>query len=278
MDELAILAKSQDLNFVAKFSEDMHNLLALLGKTEVETVAPGTAHKIYKVTGTLDEGDVGEKELIPDSAISVGTPTLIEINYKKYRNLTSIEEIGRKGYDLAVGETNDFIRRQIRKRVRKTIFTAIKKGTGTAQGNTFQATVADAAKSIVKLYEDEDITPVFFASPDDLYDYLGTHEVGLAQNFGLSYLANFLGIGDIIVDTNIDKGQVFATAKENLKVLAADIKSIPGMELTTDESGIIGVHNGAKYENAALETVAYTGLGVQPIYLNRIVKASLVTG
>lgn len=46
---LAVAARAQDINFVTKFEADLHNLLALLGKTEVQVMAPGTAFKIYKV-------------------------------------------------------------------------------------------------------------------------------------------------------------------------------------------------------------------------------------
>jgi len=275
MADFAIQAKAQDVNFVAKFQSDLHNLLAMLGKTGVEKMAPGTALKIYKTSGTLSNAEVAEKALIPDSNIRTDNGTLVELTFKKYRNLVGIESVAKKGYEVAVGGANTSMLKQIQAAVRASIFAGLGvTGSGSAEAATFQAKVAKAAAYISKKFEDEAATPVFFASPDDVYDYLGAHNVTLEQNFGLSYLQNFMGIGNVIVDSNVPAGTVYGTATENLDVVAAAVDSIEGMELTIDESGIIAVHNGAKYENAALETVAYSGLKVVPVYADRIVKVT----
>lgn len=277
-DILKTQALAQDFNFVTKFESDLHNLLAVLGKTDVEVLAPGTAFKTYPTSGTLSAATVAEKALIPDSNIASGDPVLVELAYKKYRNLTGIESVIKLGYDVAVSKTNNAMLRLIQKGIRESIYTALKQnGTATATvgaSATFQQKVAKAAAEVAKKFEDEAYTPVFFANPDDAYEYLGVHNITLETQFGLSYLENFMGIGNIIVDSNVTAGTVIGTACENLAVVAASISSIPGLEVTTDESGIIAVHNGAKYENAALETVAYCGLAVQPAFLDRIVKVT----
>lgn len=274
MADFSIQAQAQDINFVGKFTTDLHNLLNVLGKTDVNVMAPGTAFKIYKTSGKLSTETVAEKALIPDSGIAMGDAAVVELTYKKYRNLTSIEDIGKKGYEVAVGGSNTALMKEIQKGVRASIFAAISKGTGTATGKDFQTKVAAAAAALSKAFEDEAYTPVIFANPDDAYEYLGTHSVTLETNFGLSYLANFMGIGNVVIDSNVTKGTLFGTASENLDLVAASIASIPGMDMTTDESGIIAVHNGPRYENGALEVVAYSGLAVQPIYLDRIVKVT----
>ena len=53
MADLAIQAKAQEVNAVAKFTSDLHNLLELLGKEDVNVVAPGTAFRIYKSSGNF---------------------------------------------------------------------------------------------------------------------------------------------------------------------------------------------------------------------------------
>lgn len=274
MADFSIQAQAQDINFVGKFTTDLHNLMAVLSKTDVNVMAPGTAYKIYKSSGKLSTEKVAEKALIPDSGIAMGDAEIAELTYGKYRNLTSIEDIGKKGYDVAVGGSNTALLKEIQKGVRASIFTAIAKGTGTATGKDFQSKVAAAAAALAKAFEDEAYTPVIFANPDDAFEYLGSHTVTLENNFGLSYLANFLGIGNVVIDSNVTKGTVYGTAAENLDLVAASIASIPGMDMTTDESGIIAVHNGPRYENGALEVVAFSGLAVQPIYLDRIVKVT----
>jgi len=271
---LALAAKAQDINFVTKFESDLHNLLAVLGKSEVQVMSPGSAFKIYNTSGTLSAATVAEKALIPDSGITTDNGTVVELTYKKYRNLTSIEKIGKIGYDAAVGASNDGLLKLVQKAVRTTIYTGIATGTGTATGATFQAKVAAAAAAVALKFEDEAYTPVFFANPTDAYNYLGTATISIQMMSGLAYLANFMGIGNVILDSNVAAGTVIGTAVENLEVVAANVAEIPGMDLTMDGSGIIGVHTGALYENGAIQTVAYCGLAVKPIFLDRIVKAT----
>ncbi len=271
---LALAAKAQDVNFVTKFESDLHNLLAVLGKSEVQVMAPGSAFKIYNTSGTLPAAAVAEKALIPDAGITTDNGTVVELTYKKYRNLTSIEKIGKIGFDAAVGASNDALLKLIQKAVRQTIYTGIATGTGTATGATFQAKVAAAAGAVAVKFEDEAYTPVFFANPTDAYGYLGTANITIQQASGLAYLANFMGIGNVILDSNVAAGTVIGTAVENLEVVAANVAQVPGMDMTMDERGIIGVHTGALYENGAIQTVAYCGLAVQPVFLDRIVKAT----
>ena len=275
MANMVVAAKAQDVNFVTKFEANVQHLLSVLDKTSVDIVAPGTAVKVYETSGTLSASAVAEKALIPDSAITLGAPTTLSIEYKKYRNLTSIEKIGTYGYELAVGKTNEDMLKQVQNGVRASIFAGLATGTGTAAGATFQAAIAAAAGKVAEKFEAEFATPVFFVNPTDLYGYLGTHNVTLESEFGLSYLENFMGIGNVIADSNVPSGTVYGTAAENLMVVAPSMAQIPGMELTTDASGIIGVHNDALYENGAVQTVAYCGLAVHPAFLDRIIKASI---
>lgn len=239
-------------------------------------MAPGSAFKIYNTSGTLSAAAVAEKGLIPDSGIATDNGTVVELTYKKYRNLTSIEKIGKIGFDAAVGASNDALLKLVQKAVRATIYTGIATGTGTASGAnwTFQQKVAGAAGALAVKFEDEAYTPVFFANPADAYAYLGAANITVQQASGLSYLASFMGIGNVILDSNVAAGTVIGTAVENLEVVAANVAEIPGMDMTMDESGIIGVHTGALYENGAIQTVAYCGLAVKPVFLDRIVKAT----
>ena len=276
MANLVVEAKAQDFNFVTKFEANVQHLLDVLGKTSVQIVAPGTALKVYETSGTISGAAVAEKALIPDSGIAVGDATTLEISYQKYRNLTGIESIGKFGYDLAVGKTNEDMLKQIQNKVRATILEGLDvAGASTATGANFQAAIAAAAGKVAEKFEAEVATPVFFVNPSDLYAYLGSHNVTLESEFGLSYLKNFMGIGNVIADSNVAAGTLFGTAVENLTVVAPSIASIPGMELTTDASGIIGVHNDALYENGAVQTVAYCGLCVHPAFEDRIVKATI---
>lgn len=275
MADFIVKAKAQDINFVNKFETDLHNLLAILEKADVEVMAPGTAIKMYPSSGSLSTQTVAEKALIPDSNIAMGDATLVELTFMKYRNLVGIESIAKKGYEVAVGGSNHALLKLVQKKIRKSIIDGLAvSGIATDEADTFQKKVAKCAEYITTKFEDEAFTPIFFANPTDVYDYLGSHNITLEQNFGLSYLSNFMGIGNVIVDSNVPSGTVYGTATENIGVYGADVSQIDGMEMTSDESGLVAVHNGAKYENGAIETVVYCGIKVVPSIADRIIAVS----
>lgn len=278
MATLETNALAQSINFVTKFESDLHNLMALLGKSDVVKVTPGTAFTVYETTGNLSTTTVAEKALIPDSGYATGAGTVKVVDYKKYRNLTSIEKIGSLGFDLAVGNTNDAMLRDVQKGIRKALIDSIKANGSTAvtvpAGGTFQAKVAKAVGKVVELFEDEAATPIAFVNPADAFDYLGSASITVQTMFGISYIENFMGIATVILDSNVTAGAVFATAAENINLVAAAVDAIPGMDMTTDTTGIVAVHTGAIYENGAIQTVCYSGVTAFPSILSRIVKCT----
>jgi hypothetical protein len=165
--------------------------------------------------------------------------------------------------------------RDVQAKVRKSIYDGIATGTGTAAGATFQAAVANAWGKVTEAFEGEAATPVFFANPMDVAGYLGTANIITQSAFGMNYVKDFMGLGNVLIDSNVPAGTVYGTACENIDVVAANVAAIPGMDLHTDRSGIIAVHNGAKYDHGALESVAYCGLAVFPVFLDRVVKATI---
>lgn len=275
MANLAIQAQAQEINAVAKFTSDLHNLLALLNKEDVNVVAPGTAFRIYKSSGSLSTETVAAKGLIPDSNIAMDNGTLVEVTFGKYRNLVPIEDIAKKGYAVAVGGSTTSMMKQAQAKLRKSIIVATDvEGVGTDTAATFQAKIAKAAAYVAKKFEDEAYTPIFFVNTDDAFEYLGEKNITIESQFGISYIANFMGIGNVVLDSGVGKGAVYGTACENLDIVAADVTKIDGMELTTDESGLIAVHVGAKYENGAIETVVYSGVKALPVFADRVVKVT----
>lgn len=275
MANLAVQALAQEVNAIAKFESDLHNLLVLLNKEDVNVMAPGTALKIYKTSGSLSTSVVAEKALIPDSAITTDNGSLVELTFGKYRNLVSIEKIAKQGYDVAVGASTASMVKQAQAKARASIVSGMDvTGVVTAEAATFQAKIAKAAGKIAAAFEDEAYTPIFFVNPEDAFDYLGTANITVQTAFGISYIANFMGLGNVVLDSNVTAGTVFGTACENLDVVAADVTKIEGMELQTDESGIIAIHVGAKYENGAIETVVYAGLKALPVFADRVVKVT----
>lgn len=278
MADYAKQAKAQNVNIVSKFESSLEELLAVLGKSDVNVMAPGTAMNIYKSSGALQSTQVAEGAEITASTHKMELKKTVELTYSKYRKVTGIETIGKLGYDIAVLGSNEAMLKDVQKAVRASIYTGIKTGTGTvesAAGSTFQQQVAAAWGALSAKFEDEAATPVFFANPTDVAGYLGTANVTTQTAFGMSYLKNFMGLGNLLIDSNVAAGTVIATACENIDVVSADISAIPEMDMTTDRGGVIAVHNGARYANAGIETVMYCGLSVFPVFLDRVIKSTV---
>lgn len=275
MADFAKQAKAQNINVVNKFETNLKNLLAVLGKSDVQIMAPGTAINIYKSSGTLKTDTVAENAEIPASAYEMKLEKTVELTYEKFRKLTGIESIGKQGYDIAVGGSNTAMLKDIQKRVRKSIYDGIALGTGTATATTMQAACAQAWAKVAVAFEDEHATPVFFINPLDAAGYLGTAQITIQTAFGMNYIQNFLGIGNALLDSNVPQGTVIGTACENIDIVAANVAAIPGLDMTTDAAGLVAVHNGVKYENAAIQTVAYCGLAAFPVFLDRVVKVTI---
>lgn len=273
--KVADLAKVQDVEFATRLSENISKLLALLGASESVLMAPGTQLKIYKTSGTLEGGTVGEAEDIPLSKYENKLDKTVELDFKKWRKQTSMEAIAKRGYEQAVSRTDERMLLDIQKGIRDDFFTFMKTGSGEASGATFQAALAAAWGQLQVKFEDTDATSLYLVNPLDIADYLGTAQVSLQTAFGFTYIENFIGLGSVLVDSKVDKGTVYATAKENLNIYHCDCGSIDGFDFYSDDSGLVGVHHDTEYKNATLETVAVSAFSIFPEYLDRIVKATI---
>ena len=265
---------SQDINMVEKFASDIRELLEVMSKSDVEILPAGSLLKTYKTSGTLTTTQVDEAKEITESAYATELEATKELTIKKYLKLTGLESMQKLGDDKALLKTNESMIRDIQKAIRSDIYTAISAGTGTAKGATFQAACAAAWGSVTKVMEGEAGTPVFFANPLTVASYLGTANITTQTAFGMSFLSNFLGLGNVIIDSNVPESKVIGTVCENINIVAGDLAGTMG-EMYTDDSGIIAVHNEVDYSKAAFETVAYTGLNVFLSFADRAIVATI---
>lgn len=259
----ADLARVREIDFVYRFNDSIKKLIEALGVTRKIPKVSGTNLKAYKATGTLESGEVAEGDLIPLSKYKTEAVTFKEITIKKWRKATTIEAISEKGRDQAIIMTNDAMLRDIQKTIKKDLFDFLATGTGTATGDTFQATLAQCWGQLEVLFEDTEFDAVYFMNPLDAADYLSTANVTLQDAFGMKYLADFLGLGTIIFNSSIPKGTVYATAKENLVLYYINVNDGDigeTFDFTTDVTGYIGMHEGAVYNNVTAENVAVSGI------------------
>lgn len=273
--KVADLAKVQDVDFVNKFNGGIKKLLEVLGVSESIVMAPGTQLKIYKTSGTLVSGAVAEGEDIPLSKYDNKLDRTITVDFEKWRKQTTLEAVAKRGYGQAVTKTDDKMLRDIQKGIRSGIFNFLATGTGTATGSNFQKALANSWGKLSTVFEDDDATPVYFVNPMTIASYLGSAQVTLQTAFGFSYIENFLGLGTVVMASNIAESKVIATAKENINVYHANCSGIDGFDYYSDETGLVGIHHDPTYNNACYETYAVSALTLFPEFLDRIIVGTI---
>lgn len=274
----ADLARVRVADFNLQFTGNLQKLTEALGVTRKIAVQEGATLKMLKVTGTLASGTVAEGELIPLSKYTTEEVAVGEVKLNKWRKGTTAEAILKGGYDQAVGATTDKMVKDIQKTIRGDLFNFMKTGTGTATGATLQAALANGWGKLAVLFEDDAVETVFFLNPMDVADYLGTAQVEMQTLFGMNYIKNFLGLGDVFLNSNVQQGKYYATAKENIvlyyvNVGAGDIKSAFG--LTTDETGYIGINEYADKDTARVIDLVMSGVTFFPERKDGIVVGTI---
>lgn len=274
----ADLARVRVADFNLQFTGNLQKLTEALGVTRKIPVQEGAALKMLKVTGTLESGNVAEGDLIPLSKYETEEVPVGEVKLNKWRKGTTAEAILKGGYDQAVGATTDKMVKDIQKTIRGDLFTFMATGSGKAQGADMQAALANAWGKLQVLFEDDAVDTVYFLNPMDVSDYLGAAQVSMQTVFGMNYIENFLGLGDVFLNSNVPAGKFYATAKENIvlyyvNVGAGDIKAAFG--LTTDETGYIGINEYPDKDTARVIDLVLSGVTFFPERIDGIVVGTI---
>ena len=272
------LAKVREIDFVNMFGESIKKLVEALGVTRKIPKQAGTVLKSYKASGTLEDGKVGEGEVIPLSKYKTTAVTYKEITLKKWRKATSAEAIVERGYDQAVDMTTDRMLKDVQKGIRKDFFTFLETGTGTATGKGLQATLAQIWGQLQVKFEDDAIQAVYFVNPLDIADYLAEANITTQTAFGMTYIEDFLGLGTVIINSSVPKGKAYGTAKDNIvlyyiPVNGADLSE--AFSFTSDDTGYIGIHEEADYTNMTAFDTVVNGMELFAERIDGIVKGTI---
>ena len=272
------LARVREIDFTLMFGESIKKLAEALGITRKIAKQAGAVLKTYKATGTLEDGAVAEGETIPLSKYTTEAVNYKEITLLKWRKATTAEAIVDRGYDQAVGMTNDRMLKDVQKGIRSRFFAFLATGTGAAAGNGLQATVAKVWGQLQVLFDDDDVQSVYFINPLDVADYLATANVTTQTAFGMTYLKDFLGMGDVFLNASVPQGKVYGTAKENLilyyiPVNGADLNE--AFAFTSDETGYVGIHESPDYDNMTAKTTVVNGMELMAERLDGVVVGTI---
>lgn len=278
----AQMARVREVDFVSQFTHNsLNKLMEVMGVTRKIPVMEGTTIYVYSTSGTLQDGDVGEGEIIPLSQYATTKTPVTDITLSKWRKAVSAEAIKKSGYNAAVGETDAALLRDVQKGIRSNFFTFLNgtiTGSETASGTGLQAALANAWGQLQVKFEDDTAEAVYFVNPTDVAEYLGSAQISVQTAFGMNYIENFLGLGTVIMSSRITAGTFVATAKQNLIMyyltMNGDVAN--AFDLTSDETGFVGIKSGYQNEERAqIESLVMSGILMGVEYAAGVVKGTI---
>lgn len=271
------MVRAREVDFVARFTHNVvKKLTEALGVTRRIPMAEGTTMYVYTSTGTLESGAVAEGAVIPLSQVARVKTPVGEITLKKWRKATTAEAIMKSGAQEALAETDKKILQLVQKDIRSDYFSFVACISGTVVGgSTLQAVLAKSWAQLQILFEDDAVEACHFINPLTIADYLTSASITTQTAFGMNYIADFLGLGTVVMSSQIPVNQVVSTAKENLilyyLVMNGDIAA--EFDLTTDETGLIGIStSNPNKERAQIETLVMSGIQFLVEYADGVVN------
>lgn len=269
------MVRAREVDFVTRFTDfSLRKLMEALGVTRKIPMQEGTTMYVYKTTGTLQSGSVGEGEIIPLSQYARTKEAIGEITLNKWRKAVSAEAIKKSGYDEAVNQTDKKMLQDVQKTIRSGFFTFLTGLDGTVVGgSTLQAVLAKTWGNLQVLFENDTVEAVHFMHPLTIADYLATATISTQTAFGMNYIEDFLGMGTVILSSAIPQGMVYSTAKENLILyyvtMGGDLAR--AFNLTADETGYIGTHISQNDTRAQIERLVISGIQFLVEYASGVV-------
>lgn len=269
--------EAKTIDFLYKFQTDMRDFINVLALFNQQAVTEGYTikTKVAADTVTLQDGNVPEGEIIPLSYVQFGEGSQVEMTSKKYRKVTTYENIQKFGFDEAVDRTDRGVTGEIQKVIREDIFNFIDENsvaTESVASGTLQGAVATAWGVLEKLFEGSNNT-IVFANPMDVAKYNATANISMQNAFGITYLQAFTNT-TIIVSNRVKQGEILATVPENLTLFYIPANSEGGQafNLRSDDSGWIGVGRQQINTNATIESIFISGVRILPEFENGLVK------
>ena len=276
------LKRVREVDFVRRFEHtSLEKFLEVIGVTRRIPMMEGTTLYVYTIEGTLEDGAVPEGEIIPLSEYEQTKTPVGEITLKKWRKAASAEAIKKSGLNVAVRETDAKMLRDVQADIRTDLFTFMNgtiTGATTATGVDLQSALANAWGQLQVKFENDAAEPVYFVNPLDIATYLGAATITTQNAFGLNYIEDFLGLGTVVITSQVTQGTFIATAKENFVMyyltMNGDIAT--SFDLTTDETGFIGINSGyANKERAQIESLVMDGIKILVEYAAGVVKGTI---
>ena len=202
----ANIIAAREVDFVTRFGRNWQDLRDLMSIARLVQKAPGTVLKTKYAEVTLQNGAIGEGEVIPYSQAEVKEKSYAPIVLNKYKKAVSAEAIADHGYQAAVQMTDDQFLVELQTNV-MTEFTAfIQTGSLIRAAATFQAALAKAQGEVRNKWKKmkRGITEIVgFCNILDAYEYLGAANITVQTQFGMTYIENFIGYSRLFLSSDV---------------------------------------------------------------------------
>ena len=197
---------------------------------------------------------------------------------KKYAKGVTIEAITQYGAELAVRKTDEAMINEIQEGIISDWYTFAQTGSLTGTADTFQMGVAKAVGMVRNKFKSirrSVGTVVAFVNMLDAYEYLGAAGLTIQNQFGMTYIENFMGVDRLILSSDLPQGTIIATPAENICVYYVNPGNADyaagGLEYTTvGVTPMIGAHINGNYSHAVGELFAICGMSIWAEFLDGI--------
>lgn len=279
---------AREMDFVTRFGDNWDALRNILGIMRPIRKTPGTSLVSYTAEIALESGAVEPGKVIPYSKATITQAAKSDLTIEKYAKAVPIEDVNKYGAEIAVEKSDDAFLTKLQNVVLTKFYTFLKTGTLTKTATTWQDALAKAQGEVLNKFAtmQKDVTAVVgFANILDAYDYLGTADITVQTQFGLTYIKDFLGYSTLFLlpATQIDRNMVIATPVENIDLYYIDPGDSEfarlGLNYTTQgETNLIGFHAQGNYSTAVGESYALMGMALWAEYLDGIAKITVSPG
>ena len=257
------VAPAISIDLVENLTKNIKSLQEILGINDMIPMSAGTLLKRYKTeVGKLNK-QKAEGDIIPLTKVTLSEAEPLEIDFDLFRKMVTAQDIQKVGRERAIYETDRALVGEVRSKIKGAFYDSLKEGEGvTPAGDTFQKTLANAWAALHVFFEDYDVSPIHFVHPTDVANYLGTAAITTQTAFGFDYVEDFLGLGTVVFAPNVGEGTVISTAKENLRAAYVPANGEVGQEfeLTSDETGLVGLTHGRVLERGSIESMLMSGI------------------
>lgn len=275
---------AREVDFVTRFGDNWDALRNIMGIARPIRKAAGTRLVAYTASVSLESGAVDAGEVIPYSKATIVQAAKSDVTIEKYAKAVPIEDVATYGAEIAVEKSDDAFLTQLQNVVLSKFYTFLNTGSTTGSGSNWQDALAKAQGLVLNKFAtlQKDVTAIVgFANILDAYDYLGSANITVQTQFGLTYIKDFMGYSALFLlpAGKVARGDVIATAVENIDLYYIDPSDSDFAKLGLDytvqgETNLIGFHAQGNYNTAVGESYALMGMALWAEYLDGIAIVS----